>query len=378
MLFENIPSYNWEKIMKRAKTLNKYGCTVTLKGVSMYKGIEVITIDLNIPETLEAGKWEFMGFKKCCGDDVLYFGDIPIEYHNTSMYCEHCNSNRNRKSIVIIKDIESNTAKQVGKTCVKKYLGNGFEMLANLLLTVDEILTDDKSDYVGYSVYNKYVNVHKYLYYCIQSINNRGYIKKNTFDNNGLPVDTTAYDALRLYDDNRSKDINIAEVLESMQVYRDFCKTKNDDFTHNVLTLLSNDYIERKYINMIAFIPTFLLNKCKFDAKKQAREEKRTEFNSSLSNEYIGNVGDKVSCIARLIHYSTFESYYTYRGELNYRYTFIDDAGNLIQWRTQKSIINDLDKAIEDRTSFNISGTVKEYKEYKGRFYTVLTRCKIK
>ena len=111
MLFSRIPSYNWEKIEKKSKSLSKYGCYVTLKDVSTYKGKEVITIDLNIPDELEQGKWQFLGLKKVCGDDVLYFGDIPTEYHNTSMYCEHCTSNRKRNSVILIKDLESDTIK---------------------------------------------------------------------------------------------------------------------------------------------------------------------------------------------------------------------------------------------------------------------------
>ena len=215
MLFSRIPSYNWEKIEKKSKSLSKYGCYVTLKDVSTYKGKEVITIDLNIPDELEQGKWQFLGLKKVCGDDVLYFGDIPTEYHNTSMYCEHCTSNRKRNSVILIKDLESDTIKQVGKTCVKKYLGTAFDMLGSLLLTVDEILEDDSSySGRGYSIFSKYVNLKKYLYYCIESIKNRGYIKKNTFDDNGNRIDTTSYNAIRLYDDNYRKDIDSLEEVE--------------------------------------------------------------------------------------------------------------------------------------------------------------------
>ena len=370
MIFNNIPSYNWEKIQKKAKSLSKYGCSVFLKDISTYKGKEVISIDLNIPQVLEGGKWQFLGLKKICGDDVLYFGNIHSEYHNTSMYCEHCSSNRNRASVIIIKDLDTNTIKQVGKTCIKKYLGNGFSLLGNLLLTIDDILDDDSDEY--YSIACNYVNLNKYLYCCMKSIKDRGYVKKYTVDNNGNDVLTTAHDAMTLYDYVHSDEVNSVEVEKAIQAYKEFVLSKGDnsDFTHNVLTLLSNSYIERKYINMVAFVPTFLLNKYRFEAEKKAGSAK-------LSNKYIGNVGDKVSAKVRLIHYKYYETHFTYRGETSCMYTFIDSEGRLIQWNTQKGIGCDLDKAIENKTQFTISGTVKACKEFKNHFYTVLTRCRI-
>lgn len=371
MIFNNIPSYNWEKIQKRVKSLSKYGCSVFLKDISTYKGKEVISIDLNIPQELEGGKWEFLGLKKICGDDVLYFGNVPTKYHNTSMYCEHCSSNRGRTSVIIIKDLNTNTIKQVGKTCIKKYLGNGFSLLGNLLLTIDDILDDDSDEY--YSIACRYVNLNKYLYCCMKSIKDRGYIKKYTVDDNGNDVPSTSQDALTLYD--YVNEVDSVEVEKAIQAYKEFVLAKGDnsDFTHNVLTLLSNSYIERKYINMVAFVPTFLLNKYKFEAEKKARNESREK----LSNKYIGNVGDKVSAKVRLIHYRYYETHFTYRGETNCMYTFIDNEGSLIQWNTQKGIGYDLDIAIENKTQFTISGTVKACKEFKNRFYTVLTRCRI-
>ena len=371
MIFNNIPSYNWEKIQKKVKSLSKYGCSVFLKDISTYKGKEVISIDLNIPQVLEGGKWQFLGLKKICGDDVLYFGNVPTKYHNTSMYCEHCSSNRGRTSVIIIKDLDTNTIKQVGKTCIKKYLGNGFRLLGNLLLTIDDILDDDSDEY--YSIACNYINLNRYLYCCMKSIKDRGYVKKYTVDDNGNDVPSTSQDALTLY--GCVHKVDSVEVEKAIQVYKEFVLAKGDssDFTHNVLTLLSNSYIERKYINMVAFVPTFLLNKYRFDAEKKARNESR----ATLSNKYIGNVGDKVSAKVRLIHYKSYETHFTYRGETNCMYTFIDNEGSLIQWNTQKGIGYDLDKAIENKTQFTISGTVKACKEFRNRFYTVLTRCRI-
>ena len=381
MLFGNIPSYNWERIAKKAKTLEKYGCSVKLVEVSQHKKGEVITIDLVIPESLEAGKWEFMGVKKSMNDDVLYFGNIPAEYKNTSMYCEHCNSKRYRKSVILIKDMETGEVKQVGKTCVVKYLGNAFSILGNLLVQIDEILDNDGSDYEGgYSFFSKYVDLNRYLYFCLKSIKEKGYIKKNTYDARGEIVKPTVFIAIDDYDKTHdTESLDYSEVVEAIETYKDFVakKGQDDDFTHNVLTLLNSAYMERKYINYVAFIPTFLLNKRKFEAEKKAKDEARAKFNASLNNSYLGHEKEKVTCKARLIHYHYYETHFTYNGELNCMYTFMTENGQLVQWKTQKEIAEDLEAVKENKQVFSITGTVKECKEFKGRFYTVLTRCKV-
>lgn len=334
-----------------------------------------------IPESLEADKWEFMGIKKDIGDGVLYFGNVPENYKNSSMYCEHCNSRRYRRSVIIIKDLETGKILQVGKSCVKKYLGSAFEILGTLLLAIDEILEDSGSGYErGYTFFSAYIETKRFLYHCLEDMKKRGYIKKDTYVND-KPVKPTAFEALDRHDKDEVINYDYSEIDEAIEVYKAFvAKQGESDFSHNVIALLNESYIERKYINYIAFVPSFLLNKRKFEAEKKAREKEKARFNKELTNSYLGTVKDKITCNARLIHIRTFETCYTYAGELNYMYTFITNKGELVQWKTQKSLATcaeNFDELIEHKHMFSITGTIKECKEFKGRLYTVLTRCKI-
>lgn len=86
-------------------------------------------------------------------------------------------------------------------------------------------------------------------------------------------------------------------------------------------------------------------------------------------SEHVGSVGDKIDIIATLIKHFTYETHFTYYGELNFIYKFSDESGNTIIWKTAKSI--------EDGKTYRIKGTIKEHSEYEGDKQTVLTRCKI-
>lgn len=88
-------------------------------------------------------------------------------------------------------------------------------------------------------------------------------------------------------------------------------------------------------------------------------------------SEYIGSVGDKLELNAKYLQCHTFETHYTYYGELNYIYVFAVD-GNTVTWKTTKWL------DLEEGNDYQIKGTVKEHKEYRGDKQTVLTRCKVK
>lgn len=84
-------------------------------------------------------------------------------------------------------------------------------------------------------------------------------------------------------------------------------------------------------------------------------------------SEYIGNEGEKVNMIVTLDHIAYWESIYG----TTYVYTFTDEKGNVIVWKTAKGM------AIENGEKITLTGTIKEHSEYKGVKQTVLTRCKI-
>lgn len=412
MIFSNIPSYNWEYIEKKGKKLAKYGVEIALKEVYMKEGKvssdfnpykptkkvefkeECISIEITFPETLEKGNWEFLGLKVAFEDTFLTFGNVPNEYKNDSFRCDHCHSDRYRKSVVIIKNTENGEIKQVGKTCLDRYLNNTLKQFAGLLLTIDEIMEnalnkDESGFFSGFSMWDKYFDVEKFLICAYNDIVARGYHKRDSYEVQYNNVDSTLTGTNHEYD-KFNRGLTLEEkntVKECKQAYIDFVEKRGkDDFAENVLKLISANFIERKYQTMIVFIPTFLLNKRKFDAEKKAKQEQAKKFSASLNNTYAGNIKDKLNLTVRLINVHSYENCWDgYHTSYTYMYTFISDEGHLLQWKTAKYIeIKDEngnyiynDQLIDDKIKFNLAGTVKEQKEFRDRFYTVLTRCKI-
>lgn len=100
------------------------------------------------------------------------------------------------------------------------------------------------------------------------------------------------------------------------------------------------------------------------------KNKRNTEAPKTNSN-YIGVIGENVKVKVTLKRISTFETHFTYYGETNYIYSFVDENGNTLVWKTSSF------KEIAEGESYTIQGKIKEHSEYKGDKQTILTRCKI-
>ena len=91
----------------------------------------------------------------------------------------------------------------------------------------------------------------------------------------------------------------------------------------------------------------------------------------AVSN-YVGNIGDKLNMTVVLDHTAWFDFRMGWKEERMFIHTFRDICGNTLVWKTSKSLMFDNGDTVV------LTGTVKEFNEYKGEKQTVLTRCKVK
>lgn len=107
-------------------------------------------------------------------------------------------------------------------------------------------------------------------------------------------------------------------------------------------------------------------NDCIWDYVKSLIKENDPKSTS----EYVGNVGDKFEGLVTLVKIHTYETHFTYYGELNFIYKFKDSNNNTIVWKTGG-------RDLEEGKTYRIKGTIKEHSEYNDDKQTVLTRCRI-
>lgn len=334
--------------------------------------VSVVDFDLTVANA-NLGAWELLGTKERLDDGAIYRGNIPTAYKNTDFGCNHCNTHRRRNKVAIIRHIDSGETKQVGYACLSDFIGRELGAFGALIKGIDEIVANQ--DYYGGFRYSSgkcwYYNVNQYLAIAYNCIVNYGYIKPNNdyYDSQITTPDriSNAYsDKTDEYVDSDKVDTELIDKIK--QAFYDFAKSHPSDFAHNVCTVLQQTCVDCKYTKLLYFVPTFYLNKVKWEASKQEAEAKKQAFMATLNNEYAGSVGDKITTKATLTRYSMFDGDYG----VMYVYNFKDVHGHVLVWFTSKALT-----AVNEGDTITIKGTIKKLSEYKSIKQTVLTRCKV-
>lgn len=390
--FVDVPACNMEAIEKIIARLVKKGVKAQLdvtreavkdvpvkrltdgiiEDTGLTESVSVVDFDLTV-DNANIGAWELLGTKERLGDEAIYRGNIPDEYKNANFDCQHCNTHRRRNKVTIIRHIDSGETKQVGYACLSDFIGSDLGAFGALIRGIDEIVANQ--DYYGGFSYSSgkcwYYNVNQYLAIAYNCIVNYGYIKPNN-DYYDSQIDTptrisNAYsDKTDEYVDSDKVDTELIDKIK--QAFYEFAKSHPSDFNHNVSVVLQQTCVDCKYVKYLYFIPTFYLNKIKWEARKQEAEAKKQAFMETLKNAWAGSVGDKITTEATLTRYSMFDSQYG----IMYVYNFKDVQGHVLVWFTSKALT-----AVNEGDNITIKGTIKKLSEYKGIKQTVLTRCKV-
>ena len=117
-------------------------------------------------------------------------------------------------------------------------------------------------------------------------------------------------------------------------------------------------------------------------AKKIAEEERMAE-NAEIT--YFGNVGDKFEKELTFERMFSYETHFSYYGEVQFILIFSDDEGHKFKWTTTRGNYqcwnknNGKDAFLEYEVGkkYLIKGSIKSHEEYKGCKQTVITRCKV-
>lgn len=114
----------------------------------------------------------------------------------------------------------------------------------------------------------------------------------------------------------------------------------------------------------------------------EARMREMRDFSNS---EWVSEPKKRIDLKLTLVNDYVYEgcSYSYYDDGIRHIYTFRDDSGNCLVWKTQK-VIDCYDKETEEWTEAEVGSfiemraTVKEHGEYRGNKQTVITRPQIK
>lgn len=386
-----IPEDNFEKFEKRVKKLNKLSMKLNLTPIE-YKIVgehfEKIKIDESNPlqiafchdsqiivikileieltgELPQIPNWEFVGVIEHQEEMniIKKMSDIEIDkkYYKSGCTCDHCKTNRLRKTTILVKNSLTNEFKQVGKSCLHDYLGhNALECFE----WINEVNCLDEFD-------NTYIRDSKY--YDIKGVllMTLVHLKTNEFISGKvareLVKDSTADKIFENYyrfnynqvnEDDREEVNKIISYVKNLEL-------SNNDYINNLITLVNNRYFHLKNWGYVVSIVNFY--------KREMAKIKEKELNKNNNSNFVGNIKGKIE--TELIYLNCF-SYETQWGT-SHIFKFADDKSNIYIWSTNKGLNYSNGFSVNEGDKIRIKGTIKEHKEYKGEKQTYITRCKI-
>lgn len=360
-----------EKLHNYSKKLGKYGYCSYSVGEPYYKaengcpyGQMVVDVAVNASYKIEG--YEFVAacdwseeaqenIVRTAGADI----EVPLIY-KTRTECDHCRVHRFRKHTIILRKRDQYI--QVGKSCVKDYLGvdlGSYAFYLSLFETLEDYIESLQHDGIARGI--KVWETDYALGQAVALTHQYGYISKSQALE--LNTDSTASRLWQLLSESRDCEGNLIYPAyktwnEALVVsIREFYAAREDstDFIGNIKTVLKQSTIQADQVGLVAAAV----------GTKARLEVQDREIAQKSTSDFVGDVGERFSFTATPeCLYSTESDFGTY-----YIYRFVYE-GNELVWKTTREL--------NCECEYECVGTIKKHSVYRGTKQTEVTRVRCK
>lgn len=355
-----------EKFNKVAKRLNKKEIEYTFTNNRIEKDnineiIEIEDLTVTVYEELKINDYEIIASINHTYLDknfVKAYKELNKEYiselESVNSYCEHCNSNRKRNMTYIVENIKTGERKQIGKTCLKDYIGHDVIKSITFYDTLDEIITEIGN--IKTEKHDIFFKINDLLNLVDEEIRENGYHSaKNYYEYGEYSTGMIIYNKiLKNLVEGKTIPISHKDYTLEVEIVKNY--DTNSDYYNALKTVLQHEYCKIKDIKLLA---TF------FVALKYIKKELNIQQEKKVSN-WIGQEKEKIQIKVIL---KKIVGYATQYGWTNI-YIFKDENNNTLTWKTTK------ETNFEEGDKLEIKATIKEHLEYNGEKQTSILRVK--
>lgn len=290
--------------------------------------------------------------------------ELPEDLKYRKNYCEHCNSNRARKILFLLQEVKTGKFVQVGKTCVKDFLGwhKSPKQIADwhsYLGEIDELENIEEHDFSsGASGMTLYVSSLEVIAVSAYFTDKEGYVRTMEATTERPSTAKKAVDAI-LGDYFVQTKVKEKGYLEVAQKVVDWVMNQKatSDYILNLQTLIEEEYIDARKAGFLASAYFSYLRAMDREKEEVARKQ----------SQYVGEVGKRQNFELVFDRETSYETDFGTK----YIYIFNDSDGNVLIWKTTKCI--DFEKG----QKVTLKATIQKHDEYRGVKQTILTRCKV-
>jgi len=300
-------------------------------------------------------------------------GKLDTKYRDCTPFCDHCRVNRKRNDTFIVVH-DSGEQKQVGRQCIKDFLGHAnpesLAKWAELMFSLSETCAgseeeDSDCEYGGGSRQPRLISVEIFLNYVAELVLQFGFVSRKQASEKLCT--STADSALESMFPRPSKTNvivpsekakELAATAREYVVTRLSDKEELSDFEHNSLVAAKCEGIELRTTGIAAYIIAYY----------QRETERELERAKRPTGEHFGEIKKRYKGQA-----------FTYMGSgstdsvygVVWFHRFTTKEGNTAVWATGSAL------QVEQGKEITLDYSVKEHSEYKGQKQTYITRCKV-
>ena len=300
-------------------------------------------------------------------------------YRNAEPVCDHCGLDRNRKDTYVVYNDEARETKQVGRSCLKDFVGglspqkaaSGLEWYFSILEDAGSYERDGFSGEIRVPV--KYT-IEEFLTHSALMIRTHGWTSRSAA---GWDRQATADAAFQNMLDqiNQEKDKQTGQPLwidpetqdeETAAKTVEYLKSLDgeSDFDHNLKVVASSKYIERRSAGIAAYGVVAYHKHIEREIKIAKEQERRAE----KLNEHFGEIKDRLELTLTVMSVKERyrEGYGAADESVYYITTMEDPEGRVFKWFGSY----ELDRG----ETYTGKWTVKKHDEWNGTKQTVINR----
>jgi hypothetical protein len=317
---------------------------------------------------------------------VVQGEELPKKYRDR-VECDHCQTKRNRKYTVILRNTETREYIQVGHSCLKDFFPfvSNAEALINYATSILSSLftagDDDEDKLWSYGGGEYAMALEHFLAATLVCIREWGWVSgRVAYEENRRSTKdmvSNLISSLPQYrddEDNRMLDLIGSQpdrdtIDFMLAFYDDHMAEKSDksDYEHNIYVLRQLGYITWKNYGFTASMIPFI-------QREQEREIARREAAALPLSTHTGTVGKRE--VFKGLKVLTAKYIETQYG-CSILYIFRDDAGHIFKWFCSGTLVHESGRNAEPGDIYNLKATVKSHDEYNGQKQTVINRAVI-
>lgn len=294
------------------------------------------------------------------------------QYRFADGYCDHCSTRRRRKLVYIVRHEETGEQLQVGRQCLRDFLGIDTPELIAHRFSFLRLISDPSFEggfRIGYE--QLLINILSVTATCVRlygwapskacATSTSGYV--GTFLNPPRkPTKTDKAIIAEIKEAHNDDDEALAERI--IHWVRDDLKPTND-YAHNLKVIFQDDVLtdgKRQSLVVSAIAAYNFAMDLEIKRREREREAANSEFQGEIKQRLRGIIAEVTD--QRSVGFNDFGSITLIK--------FKDENGNIYSWFSSTG-----GTGLASGTKVKLDGTVKKHNEFRGAKETVLTRCRL-